>query len=44
MTWEEKQAQLIQGDVRHYVDANNNVNKTALKSIAPNEAGAMYGK
>ncbi|KAI9290252.1 glycoside hydrolase superfamily [Umbelopsis sp. AD052] len=42
MTWEEKQAQLIQGDVRHYVDANNHVNKTALQSMAPNEAGAMF--
>ncbi|KAH8553317.1 glycoside hydrolase superfamily [Umbelopsis sp. PMI_123] len=42
MTWEEKQAQLIQGDVRHYVDANNNINQTALESIAPGEAGAMF--
>lgn len=44
MTWEEKQAQLIQGDVRKYIDSNNNINQTALQSIAPAESGAMFGK
>ncbi|OZJ02542.1 hypothetical protein BZG36_04510, partial [Bifiguratus adelaidae] len=42
MTLEEKQAQLMQGNVANFVDKNYVVNRTALQNVVPPASGAIY--